>query len=173
MQEPFSQLITTLNKVQDTMAAQLTRLAMAPHADKVRLPRLKTDAGQFKGASVALLGRMMREEAALELILQAEALVTFFDKAEQRAAALLGRQGGAGTNAAHDQDVEALHDADGDLEIDDGPAPARYVASPVQMRSAPRPIDLGRRNSTRIAKLGLASEPSARVRTPLKRRSVL
>jgi hypothetical protein len=169
MQEPFSQLITTLNKVQDTMAAQLTRLAMAPHADKVRLPRLQKDAGQFTRASTALLGRMMREEAGFDLILQAKALVTFFDKAEQRAAALLGRQGAAGTNAPHDQGDEALHDVDGDWEID-GPVATRHVASSVRVRSTPRPNDRGGRNSARIAKLGLAVDPSAAARPVLRRR---
>ena len=169
MNEPFSQLVATLHKVQGTMGPQLARLAAAQHPDKVRLPRLRLEAGQLKGAAEAILGRMMQSEASLDLIVQAKALVTFFDRAEQHATALLRRQGPAALDTAADQDGEALGDMEGNQENDELAPSLRN--EPGRVRSARNPNDRGGRNAARIAKLGLSVDPYESARAHLRRRS--
>jgi hypothetical protein len=166
MNEPFQQLVATLHKVQVTMGPQLVRLGATRQLDKVRLPRLQKEAAQFKGAATALLGRLMQNEVALDLILQTKALVTFFDHAEQQATALLRRHGQAAPEAAIDPDDE---DAD-DVTVDQEHKEPALVGSG-RLRSGPSSKDRSARAAARMAKLGLAGGPPARTSAPLRRRS--
>ena len=168
MDEPFSQLVATLRKVQGTMGPQLVRLGQARHPDKVRLPRLQKEAGQLKGAAAALLGRLMQQEAALDLILQTKGLVAFFARAEQQAAALMRHGDQAGPDAAGEHDDEALNEAGGH-ERHKELASSGHVASG-QGRSAAGPVHRGGRAAARLAKLGHVRTPSASDLAPPRRR---
>ena len=117
MSEPFGQILATLHKARDTMAVQLDRHSKAPNPDRARLPRLQNEAGQFRNATMALLGRMTCAASAFELMVSTKELATFFDEASDRAAVL--RQGGC-LAAEIDLDVEGADDTD-DLPSNEGP----------------------------------------------------
>ncbi len=168
MDESFSQLVGTLRKVQGTMGPQLVRFGRARHPDKVRLPRLQFEAGQFKGAALALLGRMMQREASLDLILQTKGLVAFFARAEQQAAALMRHGDQAGPDAAGEHDDEVLSEAENHQE-NDGPASAGHADSG-RGRSAAGLVHRGGRAAARLAKLGHSRNSSASAMSLPRRR---
>lgn len=170
MREPFSHLIATLRKAQDTMRLQLVRLGQARQPDKVRLPRMQKEAGQLRGAAAVLLGRMMQQEAGLELVLQTKGLVAFFAQAEQQAAALMKRGDPAGPDATSD-DAGVLNEIDSQL-ADEEPASSALAGSG-RSRIGAGSTTRGRRSAARIAKLGHSRDPSASAVSLARRRSSL
>ena len=158
MNEPFSQLVATLHKVQGTMGPQLVRLGQARHPDKVRLPRLQKEAGQLKGAAAALLGRMLQQEAALDLILQTKRSVAFFARAEQQAAALMKQGDQAGPDATGHHNDGILNEVDAD-QANDEPASPGLAGSGRRGSAAGAIARSGR--AARIAKLGHSRNTSS------------
>ena len=156
MQEPFGQLVATLDKARGTMGSQLNRLSNSPHPDKVRLPRLHSEARQLQGAATALLVRLMQRESDLDLIVQTKSLAAFFENAERQAASLLQRLRHAGPDMTNEQDGD---DADS-TEVHDEPVRTAGAGSS-RPKAASSPQARNSQGAQRLAQMRLSDPRSA------------
>jgi len=168
MNEPFGQLIATLHKAQATMASQLERLGASRAPDKVRVPRLQSEARQLGRATAALVARMIHKEASPDLIVQAKVLVALFEAAERRAALLSWRRCQAEAETAGELDDEDTDEMDGRPE-GDAPLPAAAGARE-RTRPVTGPKARDRRIAHQLAGLGLSGTRSAQAKTQRKQR---
>ncbi|TNC59694.1 hypothetical protein [Rubellimicrobium roseum] len=171
MNEPYGQLLATLHKTQGTMAVQLDRLAKSQAPDRVRLPRLECEARQFRGATEALLARMMEREVSPDLIVQAKLLLAHFEHAVRRAASISSWHGQVDAGARDEPDDEVI---DGQAGPGDNHEPDVVpTAGPNRPRLATESTVREIRVARQMARLGPSGSRSAQARGGQRQRSAV
>lgn len=136
MDELLGQSVATLQKARGTMTAQLKRHSMAPAPDRLRLPRLQSEARQFAGAAAALLARIRLARADKDIEKHAQELVEFFDGASRLATFLLQRAQSNSPDATSEPEEEAIDEAKGDrVMVSKASRASRHLRSSLVARS--------------------------------------